>query len=304
MGLLRCTFTGHLFAVNFGRCGWPHPSHNHSRPAFQPFKTLKTLKTLKTKTMKLPAAPAPSTEFKNALGSTVPKEFALEARKNPDVIKDMAETPSEKCELEKEALARQYCLVCDMSGSMSWPDGSTTRWESARKAVEKLVEVMFKFDTDGSVPLYLFDDKVEFVGECVNSGQVVEVFDKYKPRGTTDLAQCLDAVVEKYVGKNRTNFALVPGTTIVVILDGSTDSNEAVKNLIRKVADPANGYIENHSNVGFSFIQIGDDPGATAFLKELDDGLVGRPDVCDTKKDNELFAPGGVERVLRDAIFD
>lgn len=254
--------------------------------------------------MKLPAAPAPSTEFKNAAESTVPEEFALAARKNPDAIMSMAETPSEKVDLENEALARQYCICVDMSGSMSWPDGSTTRWDSARKAVEQLVETVFKHDADGSIPLYLFDDKVEFVGECVSSGQVVEVFKNYKPRGTTDLAQCLDVVVEKYVGKHRTNFALVPGTTIIVVLDGSTDSNEAVKDVIRRVADPVNGYVETHMDVAFSFIQVGDDPGATAFLKELDDGLVGKPDVCDTKKDQDLFAPGGVERVLRDAIFD
>jgi hypothetical protein len=39
--------------------------------------------------MKLPAPTAPSTEFANAKGSTVPEEFAVAVRKNPDAIKEM-----------------------------------------------------------------------------------------------------------------------------------------------------------------------------------------------------------------------
>ena len=254
--------------------------------------------------MKLPAAPAPSTEFKNAAGSTVPKEFALEARKNPEVIKEMAETPSEKRELEKEALARQYVFCLDMSGSMSWPDGSTTRWESARNAVEKMVETVFEYDVDHAVPLYLFDHEVTFVGECTKSSQVVEVFQSYKPRGTTDLAKCLDVALEEYAGRKRANYEVCPGTTVIVVLDGSADDKDAVRKVIRKFSDPANGYVANHTQLAISFLQIADDPGATAFLKELDDGFAGTPDICDTKKDDILSVSGGIDKLLHDAVFD
>ncbi|CBN80468.1 EsV-1-176 [Ectocarpus siliculosus] len=254
--------------------------------------------------MKLPAAAPASTEFRNAEGSTVPKEFALEARKNPEVISQMAESPSEKRDLEKEALARQYVLIIDRSGSMSWPDGKTTRWESARKAVEKIVESVFKYDIDGSIPLYLFDDQVEFVGECTNSGQIVSVFNDYQPRGRTDLAKCLDVAMKTYLGKNRINFETVPGTTFLVILDGDADDRQAVKDVIRKYADPASGFVENHTNAAISFVQIADDPGATAFLKDLDDGIIGTPDICDFKVDNFLSEKDGVDRLLFDAIFD
>jgi len=34
----------------------------------------------------------------------------------------------------------------------------------------------------------------------------------------------------------------------------------------------------------------------------LDDGSPDYPDICDTKKDNELFKKGGVDKVLYDAI--
>jgi len=128
----------------------------------------------------------------NAKGSKVPEQFAIEARKNPDVIPMMAETKSETKALSKEALVRQYVIIVDRSGSMDSPDGFGTRWKSARKAVEKLVDAVFEYDTDGRVPLYLFDDQVEFVGECTSSSQVKGVFESYEPRGTTDLAKCLD----------------------------------------------------------------------------------------------------------------
>ena len=266
----------------------------------QPLKTLKTLKT-----MKLPAAPAPSTEFKNAEGSTVPKEFALAARKNPDNIKEMAETPSEKRELEKEALARSYAIVIDRSGSMTTGDGSGTRWDSAKKAVEQLVGKVLEYDLDGSVPLYLFDHEVESVGDCTSPSQVLSVFNDYPPRrGTTNLAPCLETVLGKYAGNQRENYENIPGLTVVVILDGTTDNNQAVRDVMKKYADPANGFCASHTELAISFVQIGNDPGATAFLKELDEGVAGKPDICDTLLDNDLFAPGGVEKCLYNAIFD
>ncbi|CAM9902186.1 unnamed protein product [Pylaiella littoralis] len=255
--------------------------------------------------MKLPDAPAPSKEFKNAIGSDIPEEFALAARKNPDAIKEMAESPSELAGLKTEALARAYTIIVDRSGSMDSPDGfGKTRWDSARKAVEKLVDTVFRYDTDGSVPLYLFDDQVEFVGECTSSSQVKGVFESYSPRGTTKLAECLEVAMKKYLPKNRDNSEVVPGSTFLILLDGSTDDNDAVKKVLHYYADPANGFIKSHTDVALSFIQIGDNGPATKFLEELDEGSPEYPDVVDTKKDNVLFEKGGVERILHDAIFD
>lgn len=187
---------------------------------------------------------------------------------------------------------------------MTTPDGSGTRWDSARKAVVKLVDEVFKYDTDGSVPLYLFDDQVEFVGECTNSSQIKGVFESYKPRGTTDLAKCLEVAMKKYLPKNRENAEFVPGSTFIVLLDGTTDDNNAVKKVLNYYAEPKNGFIKSHTDVAVSFIQIGDNKGATKFLNELDEGSPEYPDVVDTKKDEELFKEGGVVRVLMDAIFD
>jgi Mg-chelatase subunit ChlD len=241
--------------------------------------------------------------FQNAPGSTVPEQFALAARHNPDHIVEMAETPSEVVELRKEALVRQYVLIVDRSGSMAVRDGAGTRWDSAQKAVEKLIETVFKYDFDHRVPVYVFDDQTTFVGECTDVGQVAEIFQQYKPRGTTDLAKALDTAMEEYAGRKRPDFSQIPGTTFIVILDGSTDDNDAVVRVIKKFADLKNGYIQNHSQIAVSFVQIGDDAGATQFLQFLDDGM-GEPDIIDTKKATLLYTPGGVDKLLMDAIFD
>ena len=298
--------------------------------------------------MKLPQPPtAPPMEFANAKGSTVPQEFAMAARNNPDVIPQMvclvfrriysnnsyqifeprcylrnipcltnlprisldcpmqAESPSETKALETEALVRKYSIIIDRSGSMATGDGfGKTRWDSARKAVEKLVDAVFKYDDDGRVPLYLFDDQVEFVGECTSSSQVKGVFESYKPRGTTKLAECLDLAMKTYLPKNRSDSEFLPGSTFIVILDGTCDNKEAVKTVIRHYADPASGYIKSHTDAAISFLRIGDDPGAIQFLQELDDGSPEYPDIIDTKADNFIYQKGGAQKLLYDAVFD
>ena len=254
--------------------------------------------------MKLPASSEPSTEFKNAIGSDVPQDFAIEARKKPSSIHEMAETPTELSMLQKEALARQYVIIVDKSGSMAFPDGFMgTRWKSVEKGVVQMVDKIFEYDIDHSVPLFLFDSVTTFVGECTDSSQVTSVFKEFHPGNTTNLSDALSKALEKYAGKKRVNFEVVPGTTIIVLLDGGADDPDEVKTVIAKYADPANGFVDNHEQLAISFIQIGDDVGATTFLKDLDDNM--KPlDIVDTIKDDDLFKIGGVDKMLYNAIFD
>lgn len=188
---------------------------------------------------------------------------------------------------------------------MSFPDkGGRSRWTSAKMAVEALIPVIFKYDADGSVPLYLFGSSTEFLGECTKPQQVAEVFDKYQPGGTTNLSDCLEQAMETYLGKKRANYEVVPGTTFIVLLDGGADDSERVKQILKKYANPKNGYVANHTQAAVSFVQIYDDPGATKFLQELDDMEPPETDICDSKRDDILYEKGGIDKLLRDAIFD
>ena len=89
---------------------------------------------------------------------------------------------------------------------------------------------------------------------------------------------------------------------IFSIHQGGANDPDGVFNTLKYYANPASGYVTNHTQIAISFIQIGDDPGATSFLKKLDDEV--EPDICDAKKDDLLYTPGGLDRILYDAIFD
>ncbi|KAG5183013.1 hypothetical protein JKP88DRAFT_157677 [Tribonema minus] len=252
--------------------------------------------------MKLPPCAPPAMHFINAKGSSVPKEFAIAARTNPDMIPQMAETSKESKDLHREALARQYVVIVDMSGSMATRDGRGTRWDSARVAVEKMVDTIFEYDVDHTVPLYLFDSQVTFVGELTSPSQVKAVFKEFGPRGSTGLGPALREALGTYAGTKRPNYELVPGTTFIVLLDGGADDEGEVTRVLQEFADPKSGYVSNHTQLAVSFIQIGDDAGASAFLKRLDDGIT--PDICDFVKDDILSQSGGLDTLLYNAIFD
>jgi hypothetical protein len=56
----------------------------------------------------------------------------------------------------------------------------------------------------------------------------------------------------------------VPGTTFIVIM--MVRRQNAVKQVLRRFADPSNRYVAKpHTRSSVSFIQIGDDAGATRF---------------------------------------
>ena len=153
--------------------------------------------------------------------------------------------------------ARDYILVIDRSGSMS---GSN--WDEARAAVEFFAAAICEFDPDG-VTLILFDDSIRKFENVKDPDQVKRLFEQNGPCGTTDLAAALDcAFTEHFAGKRG-------ASTVFVVTDGSPDSTDAVQRVIRKAANS----IISDEELSVSFVQVGLDSGAKAFLKHLDDHL-------------------------------
>lgn len=165
-----------------------------------------------------------------------------------------------------------------------------------------MIDTIFKYDVDHTIPLYLFDNNVYFLGEVTNSAQIKSVFKEYSPGGTTGLGQVLKDALSEYAGRKRPNYELVPGTTFIVLLDGGADNPQEVIDTVKYYANPSNGFIYNDTQIAISFIQIGDDESATSFLKKLDDEI--KPDICDFKKDDVLYTTNGLDKILFDAIFD
>lgn len=253
------------------------------------------------------------------------KNLALEVRNNPSVIDEYAyemvqnEDPSQRKDLEiyvagelkKEALARQYVLLIDKSLSMTSfdQDGGRRgdRWGAAQEVCKNLVDSMFRHDIDHKVPTYLFGDRVEDIGELTDPQQVYALFRDHSPDGrSTNLSGALDLALQDHVGKMRNNFEVIPGTTVVVVTDGQPNNEFNVEQVLKKYANPRNGFVDNDEQLAISFIQVGDDRGASDFLQKMDRGFKfnGRKmDICDTKKDNDVRR-FGCDKVLEDAIFD
>ena len=88
-----------------------------------------------------------------------------------------------------------------------------------------------------------------------------------------------------------------------VVTDGQPNSPDAVKKVIAEATQKMNADEE----IGITFLQIGNDKGARAFLKELDDDLQttykAKFDIVDTRN-NEEMANMSIEDVLLAAVSD
>jgi hypothetical protein len=160
----------------------------------------------------------------------------------------------------KHQLQRDYILLVDRSGSMN----TGTRWRDAESAVRVLAPHICRFDPDG-ITLIFFDHVVKRFDNVVNAATVTSLFKEHKPRGSTALHTALDVAFRAHFDSTR------GATTILVVTDGAPDSQDKVKQVIVKAANA----IEADAELSISFVQIGADKGATAFLRHLDDELVG-----------------------------
>lgn len=176
---------------------------------------------------------------------------------------------------------RDYTLIIDKSGSMSTPDqpGGVSRWQTAEESTLALARKCEQFDPDG-ITVYLFSSRFRRYNN-VTSDKVVQIFQENDPMGRTDLASVLKDATDNYFQRKAAGQAKPEGETILVITDGEPDDRKAVM----KVIVEASRQMERDEELAISLIQVGNDPGASRFLKILDDELQGvgaKFDIVDT----------------------
>src|SRR6476469_2239570 len=196
---------------------------------------------------------------------------------------------------------RDYTLIIDKSGSMSTPDqrGGRTRWAEVQESTLALARKCEQFDPDG-ITVYLFSSRFKRYDD-VTAAKVEQLFLENDPSGTTNLASVLHDATNNYLQRKRAGQAK-PGETILVITDGEPDDRRAVIEVIVN----ASRQIDRDEELAISFIQVGNDPQASKFLKALDDqmqGIGAKFDICDTITFDDM-ADMSLAEVLSNAIND
>ena len=189
----------------------------------------------------------------------------------------------------KHQLQRDYTLLIDRSGSMS----SGTRWREAEAAVKQLAPYVCRFDPDG-VSVIFFDHEIAKAGNVTTAAEVEDAFRQFRPRGSTNLALGLHTAFDEHFKGSR------GASTILVVTDGAPNSRSEVERVIKRAA----GSLELDAELSVSFIQIGNDAGATKYLKYLDDDLSdAKFDIVDTLTAKETKSISFNELIAR-SIFD
>ncbi|MDJ0736637.1 MAG: VWA domain-containing protein [Nostocaceae cyanobacterium] len=197
---------------------------------------------------------------------------------------------------------RDYTLIIDKSGSMATPDqnGGKSRWVAAQESTFALAAKCEQFDPDG-ITVYVFSGKFKRY-ENVTSMKVSQIFQENDPSGRTDLASVLKHATDNYFQRKATKQTKPNGETILVITDGEPDDRKAVMRVIIE----ASRQMDRDEEFAISFIQVGNDPHATRFLKVLDDELQSagaKFDICDTVTMEDM-EDMSLQEVLLNAITD
>jgi hypothetical protein len=159
-----------------------------------------------------------------------------------------------------------------------------------------------EFDPDG-ITVYTFSTRFRRY-DNVTANRVIQIFQENEPLGRTEMAEVLKDLFQNYFQRRESGETKPNGEIILVVTDGQPDNRESV---IREIVE-ATQRIDRDEELGISFIQIGNDPDAAAFLKALDgelQDLGAKFDIVDTITIQEIEEEAlSLKEVLLKAIQD
>lgn len=193
---------------------------------------------------------------------------------------------------------RDYVLVIDKSGSMSASDTPTgqSRWDYAKESTMAVAKKLNEYDPDG-ITVIPFSGGFK-VYENTTPEKVSDVFNENEPMGGTVLAPVLSHLFKSYLDRKSKGETKAHGEIVMVVTDGQPQDEAAVA---QTIIDFTKKLENGDGEYGISFIQVGKDSGASAFLKKLDDDLQAKGakfDIVDTKTMDELENVGLTEALI------
>jgi Mg-chelatase subunit ChlD len=149
-------------------------------------------------------------------------------------------------------------LLIDHSASMgeaSIRRSGITRFEELEEDTVGIAREAEKYDADG-LTVIAFSSAVRMF-DGVKADTVKQVFKEVAPRGSTNLAEALQAAFAKAESTQKQ-------TVVLVFTDGVPDNDRAVFDIVNSYGNKL-----GRPRVGVTFIQVGEEPKATAFLDTL-----------------------------------
>lgn len=183
---------------------------------------------------------------------------------------------------------RDYNLVIDRSGSMMNTDthNGKSRWVVAQESTEAVAHKLNEYDPDG-ITVYAFNDRFKKYPNTTPQ-TAGNIFKELEPNGGTTLAPVLRDIFADYKARKAKGEVKANGEITLVVTDGQpSDEAEVAKEIVNFTKTLDNG----DGEYGITFIQVGKDAGASAFLKKLDDDLEkqgAKFDIVDTKTMDEI----------------
>ncbi|EKM84256.1 hypothetical protein AGABI1DRAFT_88991 [Agaricus bisporus var. burnettii JB137-S8] len=196
-------------------------------------------------------------------------------------------------QLVQKLRAVKVVMVIDDSISMA---GSL--WRQARLALTGLVSTIETDSNANGIDLCFLNNPT-FESNIKSHDRIERLFNSVRPEGSTPTGSKLQELFNMYLPLVEDPMRGTPPTVIMVITDGvPTDT-------VDKVIVGAARRLDNNNvplrRFGVSFVQIGDDPDAAEYLKELDDDI-GAKYTCRDMVDTTPYNPA-VPELTREAFI-
>jgi len=199
---------------------------------------------------------------------------------------------------------RDFALIIDRSGSMRTKDAGAakneSRWNAVRETAVSTAQALTEFNPAG-VYFQLFSTAPTTYGQ-VAAEKIAQVFDNTEPGGDTNLHLALAAQLDDYLQRKAAGKTKPQGEAIFVITDGEPNDEQKVAQVIVNTTKR----LTSPDELNITFIQVGSDAGASAFLERLDDKLGdegAKYDIVDTITIDKLGSKN-MTQVIIDAVTE
>ena len=170
------------------------------------------------------------------------------------------------------------------------PENPPTRWEKAVVGMNGIVQQVSTIDPDG-IDVVCFpgkegaEEEAEIFRNVKDTQGLEALVTATKPHGPCHMGKAMDTVFEEAFARGFDR-----PCNVLVLTAGRPDDHQELKDTISAAAKK----VEKDSDLTVTFVQVGDDEWAEAYLKELDDDLTCTSssgetiDIVDTIKDEDI----------------